>query len=106
MSKRLSCPIGFNAQHSPMGAFMSFTCGNPGTKGGIGLQIGQPADQEVFVGLIDGDRYADAPLQSLPFYIGAVSKAAEAFTAEQAGPSEANVRPDAVPFALGEIERR
>ena len=77
MSKRLSCHIGFNAQHSPMGAFTSFTCGNPGTKGGIGLQIGQPADQEVFIGVIDGDRYADAPLQSLPFYIGAVSKAAE-----------------------------
>jgi hypothetical protein len=106
MSKRLSCPIGFNAQHSPMGAFMSFTCGNPGTKGGIGLQIGQPADQEVFIGVIDGDRYADAPLKSLPFYIGAVSKAAEAFTVEQAGPSEANVRPDAVPFQLEDIERR
>ena len=106
MSKRLSCHIGFNAQHSPMGAFMSFTCGNPGTKGGIGLQIGQPADQEVFVGVIDGDRYADAPLQCLPFYVGAVSKAAEAFTVEQAGPSEANVRPDAVPFELEEVERR
>jgi hypothetical protein len=106
MSRRLSCHVGFNAQHSPMGAFMSFTCGNPGTKGGIGLQIGQPADQEVFVGVIDGDRYADAPLKSLPFYIGAVSKAAEAFTVEQAGPSEANVRPDAVPFALEEVERR
>ena len=39
----LSAHIGFNAQHSPMGAFMSFTCGNPGTKGGIGLQIGAPA---------------------------------------------------------------
>ncbi len=106
MSKRLSCPIGFNAQHSPMGAFMSFTCGNPGTKGGIGLQIGQPADQEVFVGVIDGDRGADVPLQSLPFYVGAVSNAAEAFTVEQAGPSEANVRPDAVAFKLEEVERR
>jgi hypothetical protein len=108
MTKRppLSCHIGFNAQHSPMGAFMSFTCGNPGTKGGIGLQIGQPADQEVFIGVIDGDRYADAPLKCLPFYIGAVSKAAEVFTVEQAGPSEANVRPDAVPFDAKEIERR
>jgi xylan 1,4-beta-xylosidase len=101
----LSCQIGFNAQHSPMGAFMSFTCGNPGTKGGIGLQIGQPADQEVFIGVIDGDRYAEAPLKCLPFYIGAASNAAEAFTVEQAGPSEANVRPDAVPFAPKEIRR-
>src|SRR5512138_705340 len=105
MSKRLSCPIGFNAQHSPMGAFMSFTCGNPGTKGGIGLQIGSPADQEVFIGVIDGDRYAEAPLKCLPFYIGAASKAIEAFTAETAGPSEANVRPDAEPFAEKDIER-
>jgi xylan 1,4-beta-xylosidase len=102
---KLSGPIGFNAQHSPMGAFMSFTCGNPGTKGGIGLQIGSPADQEVFIGVIDGDRYADATLKCLPFYIGAASKAIEAFTAETAGPSEANVRPDAEPFAEKDIER-
>ena len=101
----LSCQIGFNAQHSPMGAFMSFTCGNLGTRGGIGLQIGQPGDQEVFIGVIDGDRYADAPLKCLPFYIGAASTAVEAFTAETAGPSEANVRPDAVPFDPKEIER-
>jgi hypothetical protein len=101
----LSGPIGFNAQHSPMGAFMSFTCGNPGTRGGIGLQIGLPADQEVFIGVIDGDRYADATLKCLPFYIGAASTAAEAFTVEQAGPSEANVRPDAEPFADSEIKR-
>jgi len=101
----LSTHIGFNAQHSPMGAFMSFTCGNPGTRGGIGLQIGSPADQEVFIGVIDGDRFADVPLKCLPFYIGAASKAVEAFTAESAGPSEANVRPDAVPFAPNEIKR-
>jgi xylan 1,4-beta-xylosidase len=104
-NRPLACHTGFNAQHSPMGAFMSFTCGNPGTKGGIGLQIGQPADQEVFIGLIDGDRYADVPLKCLPFYIGAASNAAEAFMVEQAGPSEANVRPDAVPFAPKEIQR-
>lgn len=103
--RTLGCPIGFNAQHSPMGAFMSFTCGNVGTRGGIGLQIGQPADQEVFIGLIDGDRYSDAPLKCLPFYVGAASNAAEAFLVEQAGPSEQNVRPDAVPFALDEIAR-
>jgi len=102
---KLTGPIGFNAQHSPMGAFMSFTCGNPGTKGGIGLQIGAPADQEVFIGVIDGDRYADVPLKCLPFYIGAASTAMEAFTAETAGPSEANVRPDALPFAPKEIRR-
>jgi hypothetical protein len=101
----MSGPITFNAQHSPMGAFMSFTCGNPGTRGGIGLQIGTPGDQEVFIGVIDGDRYADVPLKCLPFYIGAASTAMEAFTAETAGPSEANVRPDAIVFGENEIQR-
>ena len=72
MPKRspLSDHLSFNAQHSPMGAFMSFTCGNFGTRGGIGLQIGQPGDQEVFIGFKDGDRYSDATLKCLPFYIG------------------------------------
>ena len=107
MSKRapLSCQLGFNAQHSPMGAFMSFTCGNFGTRGGIGLQIGQPGDQEVFIGFKEGDRFSDATLKCLPFYAGAVNRSADAFLVEQAGPSEANVKPDAVPFSASEMAR-
>jgi hypothetical protein len=88
-----------------MGAFMSFTCGNFGTRGGIGLQIGQPGDQEIFIGFKQGDRYSDATLKCLPFYVGAVSRAADAFLVEQAGPSEQNVKPDAEPFKAGEFER-
>ena len=107
MTKRapLSYHLSFNAQHSPMGAFMSFTCGNHGTRGGIGLQIGQPGDQELFVGFKDGDRYSGNTLKCLPFYVGAVSRAADAFLVEQAGPSEQNVKPDAEPFKDGEFER-
>ena len=107
MTKRgpLSTHLSFNAQHSPMGAFMSFTCGNFGTRGGIGLQIGQPGDQEVFIGFKEGDRYSDATLKCLPFYVGAVNRAADAFLVEQAGPSEQNVKPDAVPFKDGEFAR-
>ena len=101
----LSCHVGFNAQHSPMGAFMSFTCGNFGTRGGIGLQIGQPGDQEVFVGFKDGDRYSDATLKCLPFYTAAVDRSADAFLVEQAGPAEQNVKPDAVPLSAGEFSR-
>ncbi len=104
-SAPLSCQISFNAQHSPMGAFMSFTCGNFGTRGGIGLQIGQPADQEVFIAVKDGDRYSPGSLECLPFYVGAVSNAADAFLVEQAGPAEKNVKPDAVAFNASEIER-
>ena len=107
MTKRapLRCHLGFNAQHSPMGAFMSFTCGNFGTRGGIGLQIGQPGDQEVFIGFKEGDRHSGATLKCLPFYAGAVNRAADAFLVEQAGPSEANVKPDAEPFKESEISR-
>ena len=107
MTKRapLSCQLGFNAQHSPMGAFMSFTCGNFGTRGGIGLQIGQPGDQEVFVGFKEGDRYSDATLKCLPFYTAAVNRAADSFLVEQAGPSEQNVKPDAAPFSASEMSR-
>ena len=97
-SSPLSCHLGFNAQHAPMGAFMSFTCGNYGTRGGIGLQIGQPGDQEVFIGYKEGDRYSDATLKCLPFYTAAVNRSADAFLVEQAGPAEQNVKPDAVPF--------
>ena len=107
MTKRAPLPyyVGFNAQHSPMGAFMSFTCGNFGTRGGIGLQIGQPGDQEVFIGFKDGDRTSDATLKCLPFYTAAVNRASDAFLVEQAGPSEQNVKPDAVPFKESEFSR-
>lgn len=88
-----------------MGAFMSFTCGNFGTRGGIGLQIGQPGDQEVFIGYKEGDRYSDATLKCLPFYTAAVNRSADAFLVEQAGPAEQNVKPDAVPFADGAFAR-
>jgi hypothetical protein len=88
-----------------MGAFMSFTCGNFGTKGGIGLQIGQPADQDVLIGIKDGDRHTPAPLRCLPFYDGREKRATDAFLVEQAGPAEQNVRLGATPFSAAEIER-
>lgn len=40
-----------NTQHSPIGAFASFTLGAKGPQGGLGLELGRPADQNVFVGL-------------------------------------------------------
>lgn len=101
----LTCPIGFNAQHSPMGAFMSFTCGHPGTRGGIGLQIGHPAEQDMYIGYIEGDRFSDKPLKALPFYAGADSSAAEAYLVEQAGPAEQNAKADVEPIDLKDIRR-
>lgn len=88
-----------------MGAFMSFTCGNFGTRGGFGLQIGQPGDQDLFIGFKEGDRYADSTLRCLPFNTASVNRAADAFLVEQAGPAEQNVKPDVTPFEASEMER-
>mgnify|MGYP005838772085 CR=1 FL=1 len=43
--------IYFNAHHSPIGAFASFTLGYRGAKGGLGLELGKPADENVFIGV-------------------------------------------------------
>ena len=40
--------IFFNTQHSPIGSFASFTLGAKGAVGGLGLELGKPADQNVF----------------------------------------------------------
>ena len=53
----------FNAQHSPIGAFASFTLGAKGAKGGLGLELGKPADQNVFVGVVDAKN-----ITCLPFF--------------------------------------
>ncbi|HEY3333291.1 MAG TPA: glycoside hydrolase family 52 protein [Capsulimonadaceae bacterium] len=53
----------FNAQHSPIGAFSSFTIGYPGAKGGLGLELGAPANQNVYIGIQsrDGEYYEAMP---------------------------------------------
>src|SRR3954471_21546659 len=59
--------INFNAQHAPTGAFMSFTCGHFGSGGGIGVEVGKPADQNLFIGVKSGDRKSPSPVRCLPF---------------------------------------
>jgi hypothetical protein len=65
--------IFFNAHHSPIGAFASFTLGFRGAKGGLGLELGKPADQNVFIGLQsdDGSCY-----EALPFFADAEDESA------------------------------
>lgn len=57
--------IFFNAHHSPVGAFASFTLGYPGKSGGFDLELGSPPNQNIYIGLQeDGQqRY-----RALPFY--------------------------------------
>jgi xylan 1,4-beta-xylosidase len=76
--------INFNAQHSPAGAFMSFTCGHFGSGGGIGIEIGKPAAQNLFIGIKQGDRKSQHPIRCLPFLKSTVGSAAAAFEVGQA----------------------
>ncbi|HVX86089.1 MAG TPA: glycoside hydrolase family 52 protein [Phycisphaerae bacterium] len=97
--------VGFNAQHSPMGAYFSFTCGHFGTRGGMGVEMGKPAEQDIFVGYKEGGRYADVPLVVLPFFDGADKlDPAAAFLAGGAG-REGEDRQRFAPVGAGEMER-
>ena len=57
--------IFFNSQHSPVGAFASFTLGEKGPKGGLAVELGKPADQNVFIGLENAD---GGTFSCLPFF--------------------------------------
>lgn len=71
----------FNAQHSPIGAFASFTLGFRGKKGGLGLELGKPADQNLYIGFQsrDGSCY-----ETLPFF-EAVDDASVRYDVEKNG---------------------
>ena len=69
----------FNAHHSPIGAFSSFTLGYPGSKGGLGLELGKPADQNIYIGLQsrNGEYFEAFPFYDPDAKNGAASKSLE-----------------------------
>ena len=90
--------INFNAQHAPIGAFMSFTCGHFHSGGGIGVEIGRPAHQSIYVGVKRGDRRSAAPIQCLPFIRRASGSGAAG--AAGAAPAEANYSVEHAPESV------
>ncbi|MCU0315785.1 MAG: glycoside hydrolase family 52 protein [Fimbriimonadaceae bacterium] len=54
----------YNTQHSPLGAFSTFTLGDFGAKGGFGCGLSKPADESVFIGY----KTPDGKAYSLPFF--------------------------------------
>jgi hypothetical protein len=66
--------IFFNAQHSPIGAFSSFTLGFKGAKGGMSLELGKPADQNIYIGL---EHINDNYYEVLPFHKGTEDESSE-----------------------------
>lgn len=55
----------FNAHHSPIGAFASFTLGYPGKSGGFDLEIASPPDQNIYIGLQEDGK---SQYRALPFF--------------------------------------
>ncbi len=66
-----------------MGAHFSFTCGNFAARGGFGLQMGRPGNQQLFVGVKDEAPGNEGSIRCLPFFEGAKTDAAQAFQVGQ-----------------------
>lgn len=62
----MSDPTFFNAHHSPIGAFASFTFGSKGPHGGLGLELAGPANERLFIGIEDSD--IPSHYHALPFF--------------------------------------
>lgn len=95
----------YHSQHSPFGAFASFTIGLPGARGGFGQSLPGPADQNVYAGYRRIETQgADARWMLLPFYQRPEVAAAAAFVGEDA----ARARTEAGPRMLdaAEVTRR
>ncbi|MCS6243852.1 MAG: beta-xylosidase [Opitutus sp.] len=67
-----SSGVFFNAHHAPVGAFATFTLGERGPRGGLGLELGGPANESLFIGAesADGSGY-----EALPFFANSADAA-------------------------------
>ncbi|OCT13393.1 beta-xylosidase [Paenibacillus pectinilyticus] len=91
----------FNAHHSPVGAFASFTLGFPGKSGGFDLEQARPPKQNIYIGLEskEGGTY-----DSLPFFEQAVEDESQRYDIENPDPNP-NKKKLLFPFAQEDIRR-
>ncbi|WP_088102733.1 glycoside hydrolase family 52 protein [Halalkalibacter urbisdiaboli] len=61
--------IFFNAHHSPIGSYSSFTLGFPGAGGGLDLELGRSPRQNIFIGVESATRAGE--YDALPFFASA-----------------------------------
>jgi hypothetical protein len=90
----------YHTQHSPLGAFASFTCGLPGSGGGFGQALAGPASQNLHIGW----RRPDQAWQLLPFYVESGAAADAAFLGEGA-PHGFGPPPDRVALDPADYDR-
>ncbi|MFC4597728.1 glycoside hydrolase family 52 protein [Cohnella hongkongensis] len=91
----------YNAHHSPIGAFASFTLGFKGASGGLGLELGKPADQSVYIGVESAG--GQLLYRALPFYESAVDESRRYDVEKEAEEDSGALR--IVPYADGDIRR-
>ncbi|MEK5026912.1 glycoside hydrolase family 52 protein [Paenibacillus sp. FSL M7-1046] len=91
----------YNVQHSPIGAFASFTLGFKGKNGGLGLELGKPADQNVYIGFQSGDGEC---YEVLPFFEH-VEDAGARYDIEKAEDAAANELQQVFPTSPGGSDR-
>jgi len=100
--------IFFNAHHAPIGAFATFTLGFQGASGGFGLELGKPADQNIYIGLETAE---GGIFEALPFYEGAAGDAERLRYASEDTGSNEGASPESspgssiVPFPSNKIAR-
>jgi len=91
----------FNAHHSPVGAFASFTLGQFGPAGGFGLELGKPADQHLYIGAETSD--SERAFEAFPFF-GEANHLQEQFVLESQGDVLEQATFSSIP--VEKIERR
>jgi xylan 1,4-beta-xylosidase len=92
----------FNAHHSPIGAYASFTLGFPGASGGFDLERAQPPKEQVYVIL---EHEEGAFYQGLPFYGDNFDESKWFDLSDDAGADEAEDNRVVRPFRQEEIKR-
>ncbi|WP_407944608.1 glycoside hydrolase family 52 protein [Paenibacillus swuensis] len=90
----------YNAHHSPIGAFASFTLGFPGAKGGINQEMRGPANQNVYIGIEQEEGF----FQSLPFFTGAEDER-KRFTLDDSAPDYNSKQARNIAFSPDEVQR-
>ncbi|SET09153.1 glycoside hydrolase family 52 protein [Paenibacillus sp. NFR01] len=91
----------YNAHHSPIGAFASFTLGFKGASGGFDLELARPPKQNIYIGL---ERRDGKGFDTLPFHDIEGDDESKRYDVENTGAD--NVKPRILfPFADQDIRR-
>lgn len=92
----------FNAHHSPIGAFASFTLGFPGAGGGLDLELGRSPRQNVYIGAESLEK--EGTYEAFPFFTSPDDDESKRYDIENMDPDPD--KPKIIfPFSKGNVTR-